>query len=154
MRKSKLLVGAVLAGVLVVAGAAVRASDPCGVYGLIDKVGLEPNDTEPTTVQVWGTFAISDAKPGGSYLKAQKGYFYYTCAKGRDTTCVNEWLDLKSVAGKGEMVGFGGRYLGTGRLRAAADKAVSPDTYPIQMGVIKYGPPAVLADLQRTAAAK
>jgi hypothetical protein len=154
MTKSTLLRRGVLVGMLVVAVASVRASDPCGVYSIIEKVVLEPNSTEPTSIQVWGVFALSDARIGGAYLPAQRGYLYYTCAKGRDTTCVNEWMDLKSLAGKEQVAGFGGRYLGTGRVRPANEPPSSPDTYPIQMGVFRIGPPAVISDLQRALTAK
>ena len=136
------------ATVLVAAVPVLRASDPCGIYGIVEKVVLEPNDTEPTTVQVWGVFGLADGKPGGAYTTPQRGYFYYTCAKGRDATCINEWTDLKSLAGKSQFVGFGGRWIGTGKLRAADEKPASPDLYPIQMGVLRDAPPSVKADVQ------
>lgn len=147
MTKRSLLRSCVLLMVFGLAAIPVRASDPCGIYGIVEKVVLEPNDTEPTSVQIWGAFARSDAKMGGGYLPAERGYFYYTCPKGRDTTCLNEWTDLKSLAGKEEFVGFGGRYLATGRLRKADEKPASPDTYPIQMGVLRNGPANVKADV-------
>jgi hypothetical protein len=148
MTKRRLFSSALLIAVLAFGAIPLSASDPCGVYGVVEKVVLEPNDTEPTTVQVWGVFALSDAKFGGGYGAAQRGYFYYTCTKGRDTACINEWNDLKSVAGKDQFVGFGGRYLPTGRFRKADEKPASPDAYPIQMGVMRFGPAAVLADVQ------
>jgi hypothetical protein len=150
---NRMLVAA-LAAVLVFTAVSVRASDPCGVYALIEKVVLEPNDTEPTEVQIWGAFALSDARMGGGYLPAQRGYLYYSCPKGRDTVCLNEWLDLKSMAGKPQMVGFGGRYVPTGKLRKLDEKPTMPDTYPIQMGVLKVGPAAVGSDLQKALSTK
>src|SRR5689334_1770057 len=99
MLRRKFIGASVLAGVVIFGGASIRASDPCGVYALIDKVVLEPNDTEPTSVQIVGAFSLSDGKFGGGYLPAEPGYLYYTCPKGRDATCLNEWTDLKSVAG-------------------------------------------------------
>ena len=162
MTKRKLFSSGLLIAVLAFGAVPLSASDPCGVYGIVEKVVLEPNDTEPTSVQVWGVFALSDGQrqtpPAAGlnalqslsygYHGAQRGYFYYTCTKGRDTTCINEWTDLQSVAGKDQFVGFGGRYLPTGRLRKADEKPASPDVYPIQMGVLRNGPAAVLADVQ------
>lgn len=147
MTKRRLFSSGLLIAVLAFGAVPVSASDPCGVYGIVEKVVLEPNDTEPTSVQVWGVFGLSDAKFGGGYVAAQRGYFYYTCTKGRDTTCVNEWNDLKSVAGKEQFVGFGGRYLATGRLRKVDEKPAAPDIYPIQMGVMRFGPSAVQTDV-------
>jgi hypothetical protein len=129
----------VLAAVLAVAVVPLKASDQCGVYALVEKVVLEPNETEPTAVQIWGAFALSDGKPGDNYLPPQRGYFYYTCPKGKDSTCLSEWGDLRSVAAKQQLIGFGGRWIPNGRLRTAAEKPATPDVYPIQMGVIKVG---------------
>ena len=148
MLRRKLIGACVLVGVVILAGVSIRASDPCGVYALVDKVVLEPNDTEPTAAQMFGAFSLSDGKFGGGYLSAQRGYLYYTCPKGRDTTCQNEWSDLKSVAGKQQLIGFGGRHLATGRLRSLDETPASPDVYPIQMGVFRIGPSDVLANLK------
>ena len=71
------------------------------------------------------------------YGAPEQGYFYYTCAKGQDTTCVAEWMDLKATAAKGDIVGFGTRYNPSGRLRKADEKAASPDLYPTNVGVVK-----------------
>lgn len=35
----------------------VSASGPVGVYGIIERVVFEPNETSPERVQVWGVFA-------------------------------------------------------------------------------------------------
>lgn len=154
MMKPRLFVSFVLAGVLAVAVGSLRASDFTGCYALIEKVILEPNDTEPTAIQVWGAFALTDGRPGGSYLAAQRGYLYYTCAKGRDATCLNEWADMKAIAGKQQVVGFGSRYLANGRVRKADEKPAAPDVYPIQMGVFKSGPQFILDDLRAALAKK
>jgi hypothetical protein len=154
MTKRKLFSSGLLIAVLAFGAMPVSASDPCGVYGIIEKVVLEPNDTEPTSVQVWGVFAVSDARFGGGYGAAQRGYFHYTCTKGRDSTCIAEWNDLKSVAAKDQFVGFGGRYLPTGRLRKADEKPATPDIYPIQMGVMRFAPAAVQASVRAVLSSK
>lgn len=39
-------------------GTVASASGPVGVYGIIERVVLEPNDASPQRVQVWGVFAF------------------------------------------------------------------------------------------------
>jgi hypothetical protein len=119
---------------------ALQASDPIGVYALVQRVVLEPNESEPLRVQVWGAFALSDGQSrSDTYSAPQVGYVYYTCPAGQERVCRNEWADLKSVAGKGIGVGFGGRYNPTGRVRKATEKPTSPDEYPIRMGIVRMG---------------
>jgi hypothetical protein len=114
----------------------LHASDRVGIYGVVEKVVLEPSETAPQRVQVWGAFALADGS-GSTYHAPQRGYLYYTCPSGQESICRKEWADLKSVAGKNTGVGFGQRYKPTGRVRTAQEKAVSPDPYPIDMGVVK-----------------
>ncbi len=147
----------ILTAVVALAVVPLRASDPVGAYCIVDKVVLEPNSTEPQTAQVFGVFSFavprnradfSQPFPAGSfgvqqtgdvYAAVQKGYLYYTCPKGRDASCQAEWNDLKSVAGKGEVVGFGTRYGMTGRVRPANEAPTAPDVYPLNVGVVKMG---------------
>ena len=69
--------------VLVVLGAApARASDPIGIYALIDRVVIE--ESSPQRVQVWGVFALSDGNHGDGYRAAQRGYLYYTVKPGKE----------------------------------------------------------------------
>jgi hypothetical protein len=134
--KARILTAAVLGGCL--AGTiAVYASDFTGVYAVVDKVVLEPSDTAPQRVQIWGGFALSDGQRGSNYKPAEKGYMYFTCDPGRESICRNEWSDLKSVAGKDSGVGFGYRYSATGRVRKADEKPANPDVYPIQNGIVR-----------------
>ena len=155
MTRSKLLpVFIVVIGVA--AAVSVRASDPVGVYCVIDKVVLEPNESEPTTAQIWGAFSIAvprssngtqttpsgsfgSARDGNVYAAVQKGYLYYACPQGKDAVCQAEWADLKSVAGQPQVVGFGFRYGSPGVVRKATDKPASPDVYPLNVGVVKMG---------------
>jgi hypothetical protein len=130
----------------------LRASDPMGVYAVVERVVFEPSETEPQRIQVWGAFALSDRRSADTYQPAQSGYLYYTCPAGQATVCRNEWADIKSVAGKGLGIGFGGRYAPTGRVRKADEKPATPDVYPIRMGVIRMGglhdQPAIIAQLK------
>lgn len=123
-------------GMTLVLTAVLQASDMVGIYAVVEKVVLEPSDTAPQRVQVWGAFALADGR-GSTYQAPQRGYLYYTCPSGQESICRNEWADLKSLAGKKTGVGFGQRYKPTGRVRGPQEKAASPDTYPIEMGIVK-----------------
>ncbi len=137
----KLTVGLVALGACIALSVVLRASDMVGVYGVVEKVTLEPSDNAPERVQVWGAFSFADTKNGSAYGPGQRGYLYYSCPSGQESICRKEWSDLKSVAGKGTAVGFGMRFKPTGRVRRADEKAASPDPYPIQMGVIQVDNP-------------
>jgi hypothetical protein len=131
---------------------ALRASDPMGLYAVVQKVVLEPDESEPLRIQVWGAFALSDGQSGDGYGAPQTGYLYYACPQGSERACRNEWSDLKSVAGTGVGVGFGGRHLASGRVRKAIEKPEKPDAYPIKMGVTRMGArheqPSIIAGLK------
>jgi hypothetical protein len=129
--------GLLVLGACMAVTVALYASDMVGVYAVVDKVVLEPSETSPERVQIWGAFALADDKDGSSYKTAERGYLYYTCPQGKESICRKEWADLKSVAGKETGVGFGRRWESAGRVRKDTDKPATPDTYPIQMGVIK-----------------
>src|SRR2546425_11310795 len=59
------------------AGAArALASDPVGIYALVEKVVLEPNQANPERIQLWGAFAIAEGY-GYTYKNAERGYLYY-----------------------------------------------------------------------------
>jgi len=144
---------------LLIAGSALavvtlRASDMVGIYGVVEKTVLEPSAGAPQRVQVWGAFSLGQAKPGDVYAEPKRGYLYYTCPAGQESTCRAEWADLTSVAGKGQAVGFGPRFKPMGRLRAADEAPANPDPYPIEMGVTKLGSDtyhAAIADRLKTA---
>ena len=119
------------------------ASDAVGVYGVVDRVVVSPPGQPPGAVQIWGTFAVAVPPPGSSYApsqaysKPQKGYLLYTCPAGKTADCTAEWNDLKSVAGKNEVVGFSARWGYTNHLHAASDPAPSPDVYVLNVGVVR-----------------
>jgi hypothetical protein len=154
MMKLKVSRWVVLTGVLTFVSP-LRASDPVGVYCLVDKVVFEPNDANPTAAQIWGAFSFAVPPSGGRYVKPEggfgnaatgdvyaavlKGYLYYKCEEGRAAQCRNEWADLKSVAGKPEVLGFGGRHEPNGSVRKTNETPSSPDVYPLNVGVVKIG---------------
>ena len=130
-------VGLLVAGASMVLTVGLRASDMVGVYGVVEKVVLEPADAPAQRVQIWGAFALSDQRSGSTYGPAQRGYLYYTCPQGKESVCRKEWADLNSLAGKSTGAGFGHRYEPTGRIRKADEKPSSPDVYPIQNGIVR-----------------
>ena len=92
----------------------LSASGPIGVYAMIDKVLFEPNDQSPNRVQVWGAFAYVDGGTGGTRIsEIQRGYMYFATDGPASAAVLNEWRDLKTVAGTGQAVGFG-RWLYSG----------------------------------------
>jgi hypothetical protein len=144
---------ALLVALLSVGAARALASDPIGVYALVDKVVFEPNETNPERVQIRGAFAIAEGY-GYTYKKAERGYLYYKLNPDKPTACRNEWADLKAVAGTGQIVAFGSRYGEKGALRKKDAKPENPDVYPVAMGLTKvkeekdYEPLTQLAKLR------
>lgn len=141
---------AAVAALLMVAS--VKASDPVGVYAMVERVVFAPSDTAlgkeaaPKSVQVWGVFTPSiepprpTYKPEQAYGEVQKGYMYFTCAADKMATCLAEWSDLKSMAGKTEVVGFSTRWARSkARVRPASETPTMPDMYESNVGVVKIG---------------
>lgn len=137
--KSKTLGGLVLVACFL-AAVTLRASDLVGVYTVVEKIVLEPSEVTPERILIWGAFALADGKRGSGYDAAQRGYLYYSCPSAQLTTCRKEWADLQTVAGKDIGVGFGGRYIPTGRIRKADEKPTAPDPYPIERGIVRLSP--------------
>ena len=97
------------------------ASDPVGIYALVDRVVLEPNDTAPERIQIWGAFSLATGR-GEAYGTPVRGYMYYALDKNQPDASRREFADLKRVAGTSQCVGFGGRYIPTGRIRKPEEK--------------------------------
>jgi hypothetical protein len=140
MRRTML---AVVVAFLALAGTA-RASDPVGIYALVEKVVLEPED-KPERAQVWGVFRLAKVRAGDEYLPPVYGYLYYTLEAGKEKDGRIEWADLKKVAGTGQVVAFAGRYQPLGTVRKAAAKPEKPDTYVIADGMHKLSADSEIA---------
>lgn len=119
---------------LLLTAVAARASDPIGIYAVIDKVVLEPQEGSPKRAQVWGVFRLA-AGGGDTYAAPVRGYLYYGLTPGKEEACRREWADLKKVAGTGQCVGLGGRYQAKGTVRRANQEAKNPDRYPVAFGL-------------------
>ena len=130
-----------------------KASDSVGIYVLVEKVVMEPNEDKPERIQVWGVFSLAkqaEVKDGkwDEYGAPVRGYMYFSLAKGdkgEGEACRKEWADLKSVAGKNECIGFGRRWtviggrakIYDGTVRKVTEKPDKPDIYPIGWGLHK-----------------
>ena len=130
-----------VAAVLLALAPAARASDPVGIYALIDKVVLEPSDGPAERVQVWGVFALARGN-GFTYAAPERGVMYFKLAKDKkkEDVCRKEWADLKKVAGTKQVVAFGARYAanGNGTVRkGGGDPTKNPDVYPVGFGMTK-----------------
>ena len=126
-----------LAAAFVLGGTSVRASDPIGVFAKIDKVVLEPNDTSPERIQLWGSFCLADEKDRDSYLAPQKGFLYYKLPSEKSEAALKEWNDLKATAGSGSVIGFGSRHSAKAKVRSANEKPETADVYPVAFGLVK-----------------
>jgi hypothetical protein len=118
---------------------AALASDPSGVYALVDKV-LTDSDEQTPTVRILGIFSLSERREDHAlYTPPIEGYMYFTCPAGQDEVCLAEWTDMSQTAGSGKCVAFGGRYLTdpqpNGRVRPMDEPPAQPDVYPIAGGV-------------------
>lgn len=97
---------------LAMSAALVEASGPIGVYGIVEKVVLEPNPSAPERIQVWGAFAYAEIGGGPiAYSPAKRGYMYFRLPANATPAAVDtikkEWADLQSVAGTGQAIAFG-----------------------------------------------
>ncbi|MBI4584745.1 MAG: hypothetical protein HY717_12085 [Planctomycetes bacterium] len=111
-----------------------EASDPVGIYALVQKVVLEPNEDQPERLQVWGVFALAKDH-GYQYHEPACGYLYYKLAAGKEEVCRAEWADLKKLAGTGVCLSFGGRYEEKGRVNQDYEKPSLPEAYPLGWGL-------------------
>jgi hypothetical protein len=116
--------------------AAARASDPIGIYAVIDKVVLEPGDDAPERIQVWGAFALAKGS-GFTYTEPARGYMYFSANKDNPEATRKEWADLKKMAGSGKCIAFGSRYKDKGTVRKDNEKPKAPDVYPVGFGMQK-----------------
>jgi hypothetical protein len=95
------------------------ASDPIGIYALLDKVVLEPSEGNPERIQIYGAFSTAVKGFGDQYTPPVRGYLYYQLPpQNADANVAKaEWADLKKSAGTGQIVAFASRYKPTGRIR-------------------------------------
>jgi hypothetical protein len=111
-----------------------RASDPIGIYALVDRVVLEPDAASAERIQIWGAFALATGR-GEEYAEPATGFMYFSLPEKKAETARKEWADLKKLAGTGKCLAFAGRYQEKGKVRRSEESAKRPDVYPIAQGV-------------------
>ena len=121
---------------LLFSGATVSASDPVGLYALIDKVKFEPSDDKPERIVIWGTFSVAEGERGEKYKSPEKGYIYFSLPEKKEVA-IKEWSDLKSVAGKKEVVGFSTRWGEPAKVRKEGEAPKNPDVFRTGIGVVR-----------------
>jgi len=113
------------------------ASDPIGVFAVVEKVTLEPSDTAPERIILHGIFAVADGERGGKYRSPEKGYLYFKLPEKKPEVALKEWSDLKNSAGKKEVIGFSTRYGEPARVRPAAEKLKDPEAFRTGFGLVR-----------------
>src|SRR5688572_1073853 len=128
---------ALAAAALLLLQSSALASDPIGVFALIDKVVFEPSEAAPERIQVWGAFALADRKDRDAYKVPEQGYVYFSLPSEKAEAARKEWKDLKNAAGKNEVIGFGSRYESKTTVRKSDAKVADPDPYVVGWGMVK-----------------
>jgi len=116
----------------------VFPSDPVGIYGIVEKVVLEPAQGEPERVQLWGVFSLADRKDRDAYQEPVRGVIYASAAPGKEKACRAEWSDFEKLTAKGEPVAFSGRHEKLPRVRPVGEKLEKPDAYPLGFGLSRF----------------
>jgi hypothetical protein len=134
---------------VLIGASAFQASGPVEVYAIVDKVIFEPDESGAQRVQIWGVFSLRGATSGD----VQSGYLYYRmnlpprCATDKAACSDIEkstrviWSDIKTIAGTGQAIGFGGN-IGTpnpGRVRKASESPEWADPFPLGNPVVPLG---------------
>jgi hypothetical protein len=135
--KRAVLMAAVFAAILIPGPSAGAFSDWIGVYAIIDKVVLEPGPNSPDRIQIWGDFALAKANDRNFYDPPQRGYLYFKLPAGKEDASRKEWNDFKTIAGTGQVIGFGVRNLPAPKVRKADMKAADPEAYPGGTGLVR-----------------
>ena len=135
--------------VLSLAGVRAFASDPVGIYALVDRVVLEPSDAQPQRIQIHGAFSFAMRNFGDQYSPPVRGYLYYQLPAEKAEAAKAEWADMRKIAGTGQIIAFGSRYQQFGKLRRGQGPIagresqgkelgeLQPDPYPIGFGLAK-----------------
>src|SRR5688572_31366475 len=78
-------------------------SEPTGVFALLDKVVLLPDQAQPTSVELHGAFAVAEGGRGDYYRAPRTGVMRF--AAGKDGAESHKpWRDLAQHAGKGTVL--------------------------------------------------
>ena len=84
-------------------------SDPAAVFAIVDRVVLQPDDQQPTRIELHGAFALAEGSRGAFYKSPRTGVLRFQLGSDVEAT-KRTWRDLNKVAGTGKVVSFGSRY--------------------------------------------
>lgn len=156
-RKRKQRIARLLVGIAILLGfatATARASDPIGVFALVDKVTIQPTPENPQTIQIWGVFCLAKKETRNEYHPPKRGYLYYALPGDKPEAARKEWNDLRQIAGTGAIIGFASRYKPIGTVHLADAPPKKPLPYPVGFGMVRadarsseYPPVKALRDL-------
>jgi hypothetical protein len=124
-----------------------------GIYAVVDQVTFEPDGVSPTLVRISGVFVVPVPVSSGDYRPPRRGYLYFQIRPGMEQATRKDWNELKSIAGTGQVVGFGQYWVPnpddpTGNphhslevMVHADNDAVPPDIYPLPNlnGIVRHG---------------
>src|SRR5262245_12082532 len=140
---------------ILIAGAALIASGPVGVYAVLQKVVFEPNEANSERIQLWGAFAFVNGGIASSsgVSSPERGYLYFTMPPSASEAQVKavrtEWSDLKALAGTGQAIAFGNwGYIGGFDTSGGNEVFVTVQTGPgrfqgIPLRVLDKTPPTI-----------
>lgn len=137
MKKQLIILGSLA---LVLAGNVGWASDPIGVYGLIDDVVLIQGPAgNVERAKIYGTFSVANLQ-SFFYFPPKTGILYFQMDFESETATLAEWSDLKRLAGSKKCVAFSARRNGNGGgtkitvLNPDQIEATTPNTYHVTAG--------------------
>lgn len=116
---------------------AAHASQPTGIYGLIDRVAILPEGKAPERLEVFGVFMLVKEGVGSWDVQdPRRGVLVFQLEKGKEEAHLKEWKDLSKLAGTGKVAAFGNRWTQKVKLRTPAERGEgAPDVYVTSVGV-------------------
>jgi hypothetical protein len=140
-------------------------------FGIVERVVFEPSNQMRERVQIWGAFMMIESIDG-TPSEAKRGYLYFKVPPSqegqsrRQDVILQEWDDLRHIAGTGQAVAFGGwAYFGSFtraatrgeieipfdgqimRIRNASESPENPDIYRTEGSVVRLPPAGTLENI-------
>ena len=132
-----------------------------GIYGIVDKVVFEPDESAPERIRIWGLFAVPVPISSGMYRAPRRGILYFSLPPDREKSVRKEWVEPKRLAGSGQILGFTEYWVPNPSdpqgnphtsLVVHVHKNVAlglPDAYPLGIGVLRIDGGHKPADYER-----
>lgn len=77
-----------------------------GIYAVIEQVTFDQDGSSPNTIRIVGRFMVPAPMSSASFKAPERGYLYFRDAPGAEKAVRREWMQLRKVAGTGQVVGF------------------------------------------------